>query len=68
MISEQQEWTPEWLANFGNSENWLQEICNAHNAALAAKWDLGLQPRRYTWQGFHTKATSPTSARNEDKT
>jgi chromosome segregation ATPase len=30
-----QEWTPEWLANFGSAENWLQEICDTHNAALA---------------------------------
>ncbi len=32
-----EQWTPEWLANFGSPENWLQEICEAHNSALAAE-------------------------------
>ena len=34
---EPQEWTPEWLANSGNSNDWLQSICDAHNATLAAQ-------------------------------
>ncbi len=34
-----QEWTAEWLANFGNANNWLESICAAHNADLAAAVD-----------------------------
>ena len=32
----QGEWTADWLANFGKADNWLESICDAHNAALDA--------------------------------
>jgi hypothetical protein len=32
-----EKWTPEWLATYGNANDWLQSICDAHNAALAAE-------------------------------
>jgi hypothetical protein len=32
-------WTPEWLANFGSAEDWLEQVCDAHNSALAANDD-----------------------------
>ncbi len=43
------EWTPYWLAHFGKADNWLESICDAHNASLAAKdefaakWKLTLE-------------------------
>jgi len=41
--SEPQKWTPDWLANFGKADNWLESICGAHNAALAAANDRCVQ-------------------------
>jgi len=41
-----QEWTPEWLVNYGSAENWLREICDAHNTELAAAREEGVQLRQ----------------------
>src|SRR5258708_14395 len=51
MSTESQEWTPDWLANFGSAENWLEQVCNSHNAALAAE-----RQRREQEEATHERA------------
>jgi hypothetical protein len=37
MSEQPQEWTPEWFETTFQDHDWIQQVCDAHNAALATE-------------------------------